>query len=706
MTAGLGAASGLAATRAAAARARPGGRRGGRLWPIAPLLLTLAGLIAPGLAPVARAAATDLTLTTQTRYDVQPDQARVHVTAAVTAVNHLANTKTRLYYFDKAYLAVQSGAAGFKISGPGGPSVHVAAHTADHNLLRIDFGTRLPAGATRTWTLTFDLVDTGGAPTRQLRVGASLVTFPAWSFASRSASGGSVTVSFPAGYKVDVQAAGLRAPTTDATGQIVYETGQLSQPLAFFAYFVADKPTDFHETTRSITVSGQPLSLALRAWPDDPAWAKRIGDLLDKGLPALGDAIALPWRNNGPLVVAEAISRSTSGYSGLYDPTSGRIEIAYYAGPFVALHEVAHAWFDGSLLADRWANEGFASLYAIRAGQAIGVKVAADPLTAKLTAVGIPLNAWGPAGSGDPLVEDYGYAASAELARLVAARAGDPALTQVWQAASHGLPAYQPPGLDTGSVAGTTGAPLGAETGAAPPDWRGLLDLLEEKTGHPFDDLWRTWVLRPAELHLLDQRVTARTRYQAVVTRAGTWALPVVVRQAMRAWQFDTATQLLDAADRALDDRDTVTKAATAAGLTVPPTLRAAFEGGSGFAGMTAETDAEVATIGAYQTATAARPPQLDLIQQIGLLDAAPEADLARAKTAFADGKLRDSVVASSSAQAVGLEARDLGQKRLLSIVAAIIAAALGLGFLFLSVRRRARRRARRRRASQAHRLA
>ena len=677
-----------------------------RLLPIAALLVALAGVLLPPMAAPALAAATDLTVTSQTRYDVQPEQARVHVTAAVTAINHLHDTKTRLYYFDKAYLAVQSGATGFKITGPGGPSVHVASHTADSVLLRIDLGKRLPAAATRTWTLTFDLIDKGGSPTRQLRVGASLVTFPAWAYASKSASGGSVTVSFPAGYKVDVQAANLRAPTTDATGQTVYDTGQLSQPLTFFAYFVADRPTDFSETTRSITVSGQPLALALRAWPDDAAWAKRVGDLLGKGLPALGDAIGLPWLNDGPLVVAEAISRSTSGYSGLYDPSTGRIEIAYYAGSFVTLHEAAHAWFDGGLLADRWANEGFASWYAVRAGKAIGVKVAADPLTDKLTAVRIPLNAWGPVGSDAPLVEDYGYAASAELARLVAARAGDAALTQVWQAANHGVPAYQPPGLDTNSVAGTTGAPLGAETGAAPPDWRGLLDLLDDKTGKQFDDLWRAWVVRPDETHLLDQRAAARARYDAVVTRAGTWALPPVVRQAMRAWQFDTATQLLDAADRALDERDMVTKAATAAGLTVPPSLRAAFEAQAGFTGMTAEVDAETATIGAYQTASAARPAQLDPIEQIGLLDAAPDADLTRAKTAFADGKLRDSVEASASARAAWLDARDLGQKRLMSILAAAVAAILGLGFLLLSARRWARRRARRRRASQAHRLA
>ena len=677
-----------------------------RLLPTLALLAALGASLLPALAPVARAAAPDLTVTSETRYDVEPDKARVHVTAQVTAVNHLRDTKTRQFFFDRAYLAVQPGASGFKLTGPGGPSVHVAGRKADHVLLRLDFGKRLGAGGTRTWTLTFDLVDKGGSATRQLRVGASLVSFPAWAFASQSTPGGSVSVGFPAGYNIEVQAPELRTPTTDAAGRVLYSTGRLSQPLTFFAYFVADRPTDYQETIHPIQVAGAPLSLTVRAWPDDPAWAKRIGDLLGKGVPALGDAIGLPWLNEGTLVVAEATSRSTTGYSGLYDPTSGRIEIAYYAGPFVALHEAAHAWFDGNLLADRWANEGFASFYAVKAGKAIGAKVAADPLTARLTAARIQLNAWGPVGSQEPLVEDYGYAASAELARLVVERAGDGKMTEVWLAAHHGIGAYQPPDLDLarGGVAGTTGAPLGAETGAAPPDWRGLLDLLEDRTGKPFDDLWRTWVVRPDEAKLLDERAAARARYDEVVKRAGTWRLPALVRQALRAWQFGEATQLLDAADRALADRDAVMAAAAAAGLTAPGTLRTAFEGVAGFSAASGEADAELATIGAYGTAVSSRPASLDLVEEVGLWDATPDADLARAKTAFADGRLRESVEASSSARQAWVDARDIGRKRVMSILAAALAAIIGLGLLLGSVRGGARRR--RRRRAHAHRLA
>ena len=70
----------------------------------------------------------------------------------------------------------------------------------------------------------------------------------------------------------------------------------------------------------------------------------------------------------------ETLSRSTGGYAGLFDPSTGQIEVAYYADDFVVLHELAHAWFNGHLLADRWANEAFASYYGLDAAARLKVK--------------------------------------------------------------------------------------------------------------------------------------------------------------------------------------------------------------------------------------------------------------------------------------------------------------------------------------------
>jgi hypothetical protein len=313
----------------------------------------------------------------------------------------------------------------------------------------------------------------------------------------------------------------------------------------------------------------------------------------------------------------------------------------------------------------------------------------------------VPLNAWGIVGSDELAVEDYGYAASAELARLIAERAGPTGLASVWEAARQGIGAYQPAGLDAVTGAGGTGAPAPAgegsdaapvEAGAPAPDWRGLLDLLEDRTGQSFVDLWRTWVVRPTELGLLEGRDPARRRYDQIVRRAGEWQLPPIVRQAMRAWQFEQATELLDAADRVLDDRDAVAEAAAAAGLSVPRALQAVFEGNGSFAAAASEADAELQAIAAYEAASALRPAKPDFVTDVGLWNASPADDLAASADAFAAGDLRGSVGGSRRAQIAWAGAAELGRNRIMSILGATIAALIAVAFIVgrvRSVRRR-----------------
>ena len=88
--------------------------------------------------------------------------------------------------------------------------------------------------------------------------------------------------------------------------------------------------------------------------------------------------------------------------------------------------------------------------------------------------------------------EDYGYAASLILARAIGERVGDDGLQAVWADAAAG------PGRTSRAAAG--GAPTAPETVDGPPDWRGLLDLLDEHATTSLDDLWRTWVARPDDL--------------------------------------------------------------------------------------------------------------------------------------------------------------------------------------------------------------
>ena len=77
-------------------------------------------------------------------------------------------------------------------------------------------------------------------------------------------------------------------------------------------------------------------------------------------------------------------------------PTAGLVEVAYYADDGVVLHEAAHGWFNGSLLADRWSNEAFASYYGEAAAKALKVKATANELTAAAAEVGHPAQRLGP----------------------------------------------------------------------------------------------------------------------------------------------------------------------------------------------------------------------------------------------------------------------------------------------------------------------
>jgi hypothetical protein len=652
-------------------------------------LVAAVGLLGMPVGPTAptevHAAVQDLRFTSNARYDVQPAQRRIRVTVDLRMTNPSKDTATKAFFYENAFVQVMAGSSSFKVDGPGSPRVRVAKRTKQYVVLRIDFSQRLRSGGSATYRLTFYLKDPGGAATRDLRVGDSLVSFPVWAFASLKTSGSTVMVVFPKGFDVEVEAGRIASPTTEDDGRTIFRSGKLAKPLEFFAYLVADRPGAYRDATIGTQVLGAPVSVHVRAWEDDEPWAKRIGGLLKTGLPALGTRIGLDWPDyDQPLTVQEAVSRTTGGYAGLFDPSAGKVEIAYYADDFVVLHEAAHAWFNGSLLADRWSNEAFASYYATVAAKDIERKIRSDKLTEELEKSRIPLNAWGPVGSEDVDEEDYAYAAALVLAHAIAERAGEEGLQAVWRDAQGGVGAYQPAG---------GGA---AETVETPPDWRGLLDLLEERTPASYDDLWREWVARDTDLSLLDARAQTRQRYEEMVTAAGDWHLPRPIRDALRSWRFSDAAALLSDAEAALAGRESVTKAAAQAGLVAPVSLRLAFEDDDGFDDATAETSAELDVIKRYVTANALRPTEMTPFLTLGLWGLAPEQELVEARDAFAQGDLAASAAASGYVATTWADAEVVGQNRAISIGLIVLALILALAIVIATARRRRRRRRRR----------
>ncbi|HEV2005538.1 MAG TPA: hypothetical protein VGQ85_02890 [Candidatus Limnocylindrales bacterium] len=644
---------------------------------VAALLLAI-GLSLLAGTPVAQAATPDLTLVTAATYDVEPAAGRVGVTARITATNHLHDSTTKRFFFTTAYLAVLPGTSAFKLTAPGAKSsVTVATKTAGYTLLKLNFGTQLASGKSLLLTLRFDVRDAGGAPDRAVRISPSIVSFTAWAFATAGTSGSSVTVRFPVGYTVVVGRGPLTGPLKDSTGRSVWTTGPLSSPLTFIADVSADRPGDYSSRDLTLTVGKTSATVTLRSWPDDTAWRDRVGDLVTRGLPALGNMIGLDWPITGSLVVQEALVRNTGGYAGLFDPTAGRIQISYTASSGVVLHEATHAWFNGHLVADRWAAEAFASYYADLAATALKVKIASPTLTDALKASAIPLNAWGAVGTTSTSSEAYAYAASLAFARAAAARAGDK-LQTIWARAAAREGGYQPPS--------------GTETVAGAPDWRGLLDLFDATTGTSFDDLWRQWIARPEDKVLLDARTAARTAYAKAVADAGPWALPRSIRDAMRAWQFDVATQQMTAAEAVLTQRTQLQTAANDARVTLPATLQGLFEGNGGVPVAAAEATAERSTIEAIQEAAAAEPAATaaapSLLVSVGLLGSDPGARLADARKAFAAGQLNQAISEASDAAATWTSAGSIGRTRVVSAGLLVFASLLLARILWVRRRR------------------
>lgn len=678
----------------------PGGHRPattpGRLRaaPLLALVVALAaGLLAPaiGLAPVApaRAADADLTLVTDARYEVRPDDRLVHVTLDVVARNHKAETRTRKFWVDRAYLAVLPRTKGFRVTGLPGASVHVAKRTATYTLLRIDFGARLYGGSARAFRLSFDLPDVGASARGQVRIGGSLASFPVWAFASDGAKGSTVSVTFPAGYDVTVQTGAFDREAPAADGGTLLETDAIASPTTWFAYVVGEREAVYADTRLAVQAGDQEILLTLRAWEDDPAWAERVGGEVARALPVLATDIGLAWPHADPMVVQEAVTRSTGGYAGLYDPSGSRIEVAYWADHRIVLHEVAHGWFNGTLLADRWANEGFASLYAARAAVALELKPGPPALTDEVAASRLPLNAWPQrAEDGDAAAEAYGYAASYELARLITERAGDDALRAVWADAAGRVGAYQPP---VGSGAAAGGAAAGGtrvpEILAFAPDWRSLLDLLEEHSDERFTDLWRTWVVRADELSQLDLRTAARISYQRTLALAEGWALPVAIRDALRAWRFEAAERLMADARTVIAQREAVEARAASNGLTMPGAMRRRFEAGEQ-AEASREAEAELSALLALEGAVAARHADPDIITRIGMLGADPESDLATARASFVTGDLDGTHAASARALSAWSEAWQEGRRRALFAVAVLATVLVLASAIFGGVRR------------------
>jgi hypothetical protein len=660
-----------------------------RIAPLGTLAAVLVfGLLATPPAAPARVQAQDggLSIVSTAHYEVLPAERRVQVTIDAVATALTPDTATERFYFTGLTLSVQGGAVNAAASSEGRP---IAARLVDIGSeqagIEITFDNNLFYRERYPFRVTFDLVDNEARDGAEVRVGRTLIAFPVWAYGSRATAGSSVAVVVPGDYTVRIDGGELtRAQAAD--GAQLFTVDAVDDPLAFFAYLTADRPGAYVETPLSVLVLDEQLEIVIRSWEDDPAFGERMADLMRDGMPVLGELIGLELGFTRALTVEQAAGSLLGDYAGFYLDASRTIQIHYQADPFVALHEASHVWFNDRLFRTRWIGEAFASYYAELAAQRLGIEIDDRGLRDELLEGRIALNDWGEIGREERIVEDYAYAATLELGRRIGERAGLEGLTLVWLAADAGHAAYQP-------LVGTPEQPERA-TRATEQDWRRLLDLLEERTGAAYDDLWAEWVVNDDQLQLLAERAAARAAYLAVAGSAVDWELPVAVRNQLDAWSFGRSLQLLERADEVLTLRGELEASAAALDLAPSPELRALFEATTTFDDATERAHAELAALNAVATAEDALARPLTLIEELGLLGQEIAGPLASARDAYEAGDLELAITDSQTVTTVRGGAERTGRDRVMLTGAGLLALE---GFILVAVgadfpRRRARR--------------
>ncbi len=619
-------------------------------------------------APLA-AAQYDLSFSSNSTWTADPTAARVHVDSTVTATSHAVDDSSRRTFYDRIQLALPPDSADFvAISGGNQLPVTVESVATSGVTVIVGLGQRLYSGQSGTFDLRFDLVDTGGSTDRDLRLGHNLMSFPVTAFGSPNTPGSSVSVVFPPDFTVQEEFGGLTRAVY-GSGEVVFSSGPIDDPTQLSAWFTAVAPVPAGDyRLRFVTIG--PLNVALRYWSDDSGWADQLERVLRVGYPIMRDMIGLGDPTATSLTVEEASSQEIGGFSGSYDQSSGKILISYFADPYVIMHEVAHLWFNGTLVSDRWVQEGFASYYAQQTVDRLAMTDHAPVLTARMRLAAVPLNDWSIA-EPDSTTEAYLYGAALEVAGRIATEAGQAGLRDVWAVIRSGQAAYQPIYAAVPEMLGSGSA-----------DWRRVLDVLEQTTGLSYLEIWRQWVVDASQVSLLEQRSTALTAYAAAQKAAGAWDLPPEIRRSLDGWLYGQAMVYMVQARDILSQRDEIAGAAADEGTTPPTTLRDVFEQ-SGLVAARTEATNEAAVLAEMAAARQAETASGGAARDLGLLGANPQADLVAARAAFAKGDTSRAMTLASGARAAWQSAIGMGQARIFGSLC-ILAGALILLALYI----------------------
>jgi hypothetical protein len=370
-------------------------------------------------------------------------------------------------------LAAEDGEGELEVEAADREGVHVASVTL-REPVRFE--------ETASFTLRYQLADGGDGG---VRVGPSLIIFPAWSFGT----GGQVSIELPATFEVRADGDPLEASQDQTTTLLT--SGEIVDPTRWVALVTAYRIGEYLTIERSIPLASGTVDLRVRAFEEDAAWGERIRDLLTAALPSLEAEIGLPYERAGPLVVVESPPIGF-GEIGEHLSEGNEILVAFDASDFTVLHQASHVWIGPRLFGERWIREGLASHFAMAVAPELEAEPPFEPhaRSAELEGSALPLVEWveHPTADEAPEHEAYGYAASWAVCDEVASRIGAVRLRTALQRIAAGVDAYDPAASE-----GTYPPPV---LPPAPVDTRRLLDQLEGD-GQQVSDLFADRVFGP-----------------------------------------------------------------------------------------------------------------------------------------------------------------------------------------------------------------
>ena len=614
-------------------------------------------------------------LRTNAVYRIDPAAGAAGVTVSVTFTSTTPDPPGGFSSFRSVPLTLQADVSNVVAHDRAGSLRVTLARQASRTVATVALRAPLRYRRSASFTMTYRLAD-GADP--HVRVRASSLMVPIWGFGTSS----TVSVHLPAGYESRVSGGPLA--TTMQQGAVVLSSGTIRDPSSWSALLVAARSTEYVTVSRSVALDGGTVDLQVRSFVDDRAWGASTLDLAGEALPALQQAVGLPYLGVGPLVITESLP---SGIGILAEPASGaqEIAVAFDATPFTVLHQLAHVWVGTGFASERWIREGLASHLAAIAARKLQIpapaRAAGDAPPSQAAA--IALATWSPAGqlsAANPAIDAWAYAASWTFVDELAASLGEARLTLVLQRVARGVPAY-----DTAAADGTASTSVQFQ----PVDSRRFLDQVEEVGGgQPALDAFRARVFPSSARALLDLRSRARAAYTTLLAAAGEWGPPEPIRRAMEGWRFDEALVSIAHAQRWLNDRDRLLVAARRAGLSTPDRLAMRWRSDGGDDVSRRELIAEAAFLQAYIGA-GQRIDGPNPIESLGLLwGSEPRAVLAGAAGLYAGGDLDAAAAAIDRAISLDAGAQGAGVVRLAAVVAVVSVLAAGLLLALRRLRR------------------